>query len=190
MGKRNFTTSLIALLILTAGCIGPKGFNPDQKREFVLNMKNDALSQLYREKPHTQKLIENAAGYGVFSNINAQILFVGGGGGYGTITDNQNGTQTYMKMAEGGLALGIGIKDFREIIIFNSPAVLYKFINFGWDLTLSGDAAAKSGSKGGAIGIETDFQSDVVIYQITKNGIALSTSLAGSKYWKDKELNY
>jgi len=190
MEKRNFTTCLIALLILTAGCIGPKGFNPVQKREFVLNMKNDSLSQLYKEKPHTKKLIENAVGYGVFSNINAQILFFGAGGGYGLITDNENGTQTYMKMAEGGLALGIGIKDFREIIIFNSPAVLYKFINFGWDLTLGGDAAAKSGSKGGAIGVETDFQSDVVIYQITKNGIALSTSLAGSKYWKDKELNY
>ena len=186
MKKRDFTTVLIALLILTAGCIGPKGFNPDQKREFVLNMKNDALSQLYREKPHTQKLIENASGYGVFTNINAQILFVSGGGGYGTITDNQNGTQTYMKMAEGGLALGIGIKDFREIIIFNSPAVLYKFINFGWDLTLSGDAAAKSGSKGVAIGVETDFQSDVVIYQITKSGIALSKSLAGSKFCEDK----
>jgi lipid-binding SYLF domain-containing protein len=190
MKTRNFSISMIVLLIFSAGCIGPKGFKPDQKREFVLNMKDDALSQLYREKPHTQKLIENAAGYGVFSNINTQILFVGGGGGYGLITDNQNGTQTYMKMGEVGLALGVGIKDFREIIIFNSPGVLYKFINFGWDLTLAGDAAAKSGSKGGAIGTETDFQSDIVIYQITKNGIALSTSLVGSKYWKDKELNY
>jgi hypothetical protein len=28
MKKRNFTTGLIALLILAAGCIGPKGFNP------------------------------------------------------------------------------------------------------------------------------------------------------------------
>lgn len=190
MKKRNFAAVIIMLVILTAGCFGPKGFNPDQKRQFVLNMQDDALSQLYRENPHTQKLIQNAAGYAVFSNINAQVLFVGGGGGYGIITDNQTGSQTYMKMAEGGLALGVGVKDFREIIIFNSPGVLYRFINYGWDLTLAGDAAAKSGSKGGSIGTETDFTSDVVIYQITKNGIALSTSLAGSKYWKDKELNY
>jgi lipid-binding SYLF domain-containing protein len=190
MKKRYPIFSIFILLVLTLGCFGPKGFNPDQKREFVINMKDDALNQLYREKPHTQKLIENAAGYAVFSNINTQILFVGGGGGYGIITDNETGNQTYMNMAEGGLALGVGIKDFREIIVFNSPGVLYRFINIGWDLTLAGDAAAKSGSKGGAVGTETDFHSDIVIYQITKNGIALSTSLVGSKYWKDKELNY
>ena len=190
MKKGNLITAFIALLLVSAACFGPKGFNADQKRDFVANMKTDTLNQLYREKPHTQKLIENASGYAVFSNVNTQIIFVGGGGGYGVITDNETGNQTYMNMAEGGLALGVGIRDFREIIIFNSPGVLYRFINYGWDLTLAGDAAAKSGDRGGAYGTETDFSSDVVIYQITKNGIALSTSLAGSKYWKDKELNY
>jgi len=179
--------TIVSLFILNS--CGPKGYTPDQKRQFVLNMMEDSLGKLYTEKPYTRKLIANAAGYGVFSNLNAQIIFVGGGSGYGVVIDNENGTKTYMNMAEGSLGLGVGVKDFREIIIFNSPAVLHKFINFGWEVKLKGDAAAKSGQKGGALDTATDFQSDVVIYQITESGVVLSANFGGSKYWIDKELN-
>ena len=180
-------TSLFLFNILSS--CGPKGYTPDQKRQFVLNMMEDSLGKLYAEKPYTRKLIANAAGYGVFSNLNAQIFFVGGGSGYGVVIDNENATKTYMNMAEGALGIGLGVKDFREIIIFNSPAVLHKFINFGWEVKLKGDAAAKSGQKGGAIDTATDFQSDVVIYQITESGVVLSANFGGSKYWRNNELN-
>lgn len=182
--------ALIPLIILFISSCGPKGYTPSQKRQFVLDMKEDALGKLYRVKPHTRKLIANAAGYGVFSNLNAQIFFVGGGKGYGVVVDNSTGDKTYMNMAEGALGFGLGIKDFREIILFNSPAVLYKFINFGWEVKLKGDAALKSGDKGGSLSTETDFQSDVVIYQVTETGVVLSANLGGAKYWRDKGLNY
>jgi hypothetical protein len=31
--------------------------------------------------------------------------------------------------------------------------------------------------------------SDVEVYQITKNGIALQATLQGTKYWQDADLN-
>lgn len=187
--RRHYYILLTLISVFILYSCGPKGYTPDQKRQFVLNMMDDSLGKLYSEKPHTRKLIANAAGYGVFSNFNAHIIFVGGGSGYGVVIDNENGTKTYMNMAEGGIGLGLGAKDFREIIIFNSPTVLHKFINFGWEVKLKGDATAKSGLKGGALDTATDFQSDVVIYQITESGVVLSANFGGSKYWKDSELN-
>jgi hypothetical protein len=51
------------------------------------------------------------------------------------------------------------------------------------------DAAAKSGEKGAAYSGAVEVAPDVLVYQITKNGLALQLTLQGTKYNKDDDLN-
>jgi len=182
--------SVVISVTFLYACARPKGGTPQEKRDFVLRMKDRTLEDLYAAKPFTRDLIKNAAGYGVFSNINTQLLVLGSGSGYGVIVDNANGKTTYMKMAEGGVGLGVAVTDFREVIIFNNPAVMRQFISKGWDFGVQGDAVLKSRKEGGGASGEIPFQSDIVIYQLTKQGIALRTNVGAEKYWIDSDLNY
>ncbi|MGB3363216.1 MAG: hypothetical protein WBB48_00390, partial [Thermodesulfobacteriota bacterium] len=80
-------TLVIVGLMFTA-CARPKGETPAQKRDYVQQMKNETLAELYAKKPYAKELVQNAAGYAVFSNFNTQLLIVGSGNGYGVAVDN------------------------------------------------------------------------------------------------------
>lgn len=181
--------SLLLIISFIYGCARPKGETPQQKRDYVQRMKDQTLAELYAQKPFAKDLVKNSAGYGVFSNFNTQLLIVGSGNGYGVVTDNKNGDQIYMSMAEGGLGLGVALKDFREVIVFNNREVFNQFVTEGWNYGAQGDAAFKYDETGGATGGEVPLNSDVVIIQMTQDGIALRATMGASKYWINEELN-
>jgi len=181
--------SLVIVGLMFTACARPKGDNPQEKRAFVQQMKNDTLAELYANKPYAKQLVQSASGYAVFSNFNTQLLIVGSGNGYGVAVDNSNGDNIYMKMAEGGVGLGVALKNFREVIVFNNKAVFNKFITEGWTYGAQGDAAAKYKDDGGATSAEVPLDSDVVVFQMTKDGIALRATVGASKVWIDDELN-
>ncbi len=177
---------LVALIL--GGCATTGGTSVEEKRQAVLSMKNDVLSELYKIRPQAKAEVASAPGYAVFSNANVNIIFVSFSGGYGVVQDNKTGKQTYMKMGEAGIGLGLGVKDFRAVFIFNNRATMEKFINSGWEFGGHADAAAKAADKGGAVGGEA-LVDGITIYQITKSGLALQATVKGTKYWKDDELN-
>jgi lipid-binding SYLF domain-containing protein len=186
-------TKILALLALVAtivaGCSGPGGTTVGEKRAEVLTMKNGMLAELYEKKPETKAKIVNAAGYGTFSNININLFLASTGNGYGVVHNNDTGADTYMRMAMVGVGLGLGVKDFRAVIIFKNQNALNTFVDKGWEFGGHADAAAKSGDKGAAANVAGDITSGMEIYQFTESGIALQATIAGTKYWKDKELN-
>ena len=92
-------------------------------------------------------------------------------------------------MAQVGAGLGLGIKDIRIVFIFKNKKVMNEFTEKGWEFGGQADAAAKSGEKGTAVGGEVYIEQDIMIYQITEAGVALQATVAGTKYWKDKDLN-
>ena len=182
---------LISLLtlVLFAGCATIKGNNIVEQKEYVHDMKAETLARLYNEYPVAKEQIKNAAGYGVFSNINTHIFFLSGGSGYGVVTDNQDRNPVYMKMGTLGAGLGLGLKDFRGVIIFRKREDMDKFVEKGWAFGGQADAAFKSGDKGGAYSAAKSVDMDIITYQLTENGVALQATLQGTKYWKHKDLN-
>ena len=94
-----------------------------------------------------------------------------------------------MKMYSAGIGPGLGIKDYRVVFMFRNKETYNKFVEEGWEFGGSADAAAKSGEKGGEAGAQGSIDSDIVIYTMTEAGIALQATVAGTKYWKDDELN-
>jgi len=180
---------LALIAVIVAGCRGPEGATVGEKRADVFKTRNGMLTELYEEKPETKAKIAEAAGYGTFSNININLFLASTGNGYGVVHNNDTGEDTYMRMAMVGVGFGLGVKDFRAIIIFKNQDALKTFVDKGWEFGGHADAAAKAGDKGGAVNVAGDITSGMEIYQFTESGIALQATIAGTKYWKDKDLN-
>ncbi|MBR9912875.1 MAG: hypothetical protein GYB33_21245 [Gammaproteobacteria bacterium] len=159
-----------------------------QKQADILSMQNQVLQQLYQSKPDTRAQINSAAGYAVFSNANLNLLVVSAGTGYGVVTNNISGKVTYMNMAEGGVGLGIGAKDYRIVMVFHNVEAINHFIDNGWTFGGNADATAKASKRGMSVEGEGYF-GDVTVYTFTESGLALQATIKGVKFWKDSELN-
>jgi len=192
MNKLNKSSLIFIVIIcqsfLLGGCATMSGTTPVEKRQSILKMKNEVLTDLFKLKPDVRSQIKKAPGYAVFSNVNVNIIFASFGGGYGLAKQNASGKYTYMQMGEVGVGLGAGIKDFRVVMVFHTRKALIDFIENGWEFGARADAAAKASEKGGAVGAEVTIN-DATIYQLTESGLALQATIKGTKYWKDSELN-
>lgn len=186
---RTLNMGTAALCLILAGCATPKGVTRSDQRNYVIKAENETLAKLYAAKPETRGMVQKAAGYAVFSNIGTHIFLLSGGSGYGSVVNNANRKRTYMKMRSVGIGFGMGVKDFRAIFLFRTKKVLDDFIEKGWEFGGQADAAAKSGEKGGAVAGEALVDDDIIAYQLTEAGLALQATVAGTKYWKDKDLN-
>ncbi len=160
----------------------------DHQRNELKTMRTQTLSELYESYPATRDDIKRAVGYAVFSNVAVNLGFLGGGGGSGIVHDNRNGNDTYMKMGSLGTGWGLGIKDFRQILIFNTKKDFDDFIVSGWNAGVEADAVVKGGEKGGDAASGSELMG-VDSYQFNKNGISLSAMINAYKYWPDDDLN-
>ncbi|MBC8555022.1 MAG: hypothetical protein H8D23_35865 [Candidatus Brocadiales bacterium] len=181
--------TILFTIVLLAGCATIKGNTIAEQREYVFGMKDDTLARLYEEVPIAKEQIKSAAGYGVFSNINTNLFLLSSGSGYGVITDNKGDNPVFMKMRTLGAGIGLGVKDFRAIIIFRKQEDMDKFVEKGWEFAGQADAAFKSGDKGAAHSAAQSSDLDIITYQLTETGAALQATLQGTKYWKHKDLN-
>ncbi len=176
-------------IVLLAGCATIKGNSVVEQREYVIDMKDGTLARLYKEIPIAKEQIKKSAGYGVFSNINTNLFLLSSGSGYGVVTDRKGKNPIYMKMRTLGAGIGLGVKDFRAIIIFRNQEDMDKFVEKGWEFGGQADAAFKSGDKGSAYSSAQSSDMDIITYQLTEAGAALQATLQGTKYWKHKDLN-
>ena len=179
----------VVMLVVLTGC-GPSSSLPvSERQQIIRDMEEETLARLYREQSYTRGEIKRAAGYGVFSNANVNLIFVSAGGGYGVVKDNATGERTYMKMGLGGVGLGLGVKDYRQVLVFKTKTAMDSFVENGWEFGGHADAAAKAGDTGAEASGEGAIGANIEAYSMTETGLALQATVAGTKYWKDDELN-
>jgi lipid-binding SYLF domain-containing protein len=174
-----------------AGLFGPKGDSAEEKRAKVRKDRDEILARLYREQPAAKDKIKNAAGYGAFNNKNMNLFLLSTGHGYGVVVDKA-GKETFMAMGSLGGGLGLGAKDLSVVFVFKNEDVMKKFVDSGWQFGGEASAAAKVGDTGTDAAREAgaDTGANVFeVYQMTDTGVALQATVAGTKYWKDKDLN-
>jgi lipid-binding SYLF domain-containing protein len=152
-------------------------------------MKNETLNELYSKRPEAKSKIKRAAGYAVFSNINTNLFLFSSGNGFGVATNGKNGKQTYMKMNFLGIGPGLGVKDFRAVLIFKNEKIFSEFVDGDFEFGGHADAAFKSGEKGGAAAGELYVEDDIEIYQLTEAGVALQATVAGTYFREYADLN-
>ena len=178
----------IWLLVLLAGCATTGASTQSEKRQAILQMKQEVLSDLYKVRPDARSSVMRAPGYAVFSNANVNVVLASFSGGEGVVKNNATGKHTYMKMGEVGVGFGLGVKDFRAVLVFHDRETMERFVRSGWEFGAHADAAAKAGTKGGAVAGEL-LLDGITVYQLTESGLALQATLKGTKYWKDSALN-
>jgi lipid-binding SYLF domain-containing protein len=181
--------SLVVVLSLGA-CLAPSGDSPDLKRTAIQRMHNETLTQLYRQRLTAESVVNKSAGYAVFSNVNAQFTFFGGGGGYGLAVNRSSDHKTYMRMAQAGLGFGFGVQDVRVVFVFHSTRAFDSFVNSGWEFGAQADAAAKARDKGTSATGEVSIDAETTMYTMSESGLMAKVNLVGTKYWKDDSLNY
>ncbi len=160
-----------------------------QQRDEAVKTAKDTLNRLYKMQPSARKTVEGAAGYAVFTAIGTKIFLAGGGTGSGVAVNNKTKAVTYMKMVELQAGLGMGIKKFRLIWVFERSADLDSFINSGYEFGAQASAAAKTGSKGESFEGAMSIRPGVWLYQLTDDGLALELTAKGTKYYKNSDLN-
>jgi len=201
----------VCLSVTALGCMSPKGASPGEKRSYVRKMGNETLQEIYAQNPKIKEEIRGAAGYAVFSTLSVKIFVVGPGHGYGILAENRTSNQTFMRMAQLGGGVGMGARTMRVVFVFHDPKTLAAFRDSGWQFGGEATAAAKAGAVGGSAGAQgkvvesgaslggsgsigegsTGLASGagMSVYELTEHGLALTASVAGTKYWKDGKLN-
>jgi len=179
---------MLAVALLSAVAYSGEDDN-EKKREKSRKMAAQTLQDLYKAQPTAQAAIQKSAGYAVFNNMGTNLLVLSTARGSGIAVNTQSKQETFMKMVSAGAGLGVGVKDYRVIFVFENDKALTQFLESGWSGSAQTDAAAKVGKSGAAYSGAAEVAPGVWVYQITKNGIALQITLQGTKYYKDDNLN-
>ena len=191
--KRVFRATVGVLLVglsLTACQSKPK--TPEELASMkaeVREMATSTLDRLYTAQPKAKDIVAKSAGYAVFSNFGMKILVAGGGSGEGVAVNTKTKAETFMRMAEIQAGLGMGVKKFSLVWVFDTQEALDNFTNKGWEFGGQASAAAKAGDQGGALQGAMSVGPGVWLYQLTDAGLALELTAKGTKYYKDDGLN-
>lgn len=162
---------------------------PEKQRADIEKKSAEILAALYEAKPETKKMVESAYGYATFSNFGVKIFLAGSGSGRGVAVRNATGEKTFMNMAEVQAGLGIGVKKFMLIWVFENEKAFHEFTQSGWSIGAQASAAAKAGDTGTAFQGAVPVASGIWLYQLTDAGLALELTAKGTKYYKDNDLN-
>jgi len=182
---------LIASVILCSSVLVAQDSDPkiQKKQKEIREMARDTLQRLYEASPKAKPAVKAAAGYAVFSNLGIKILVAGSGNGKGIAVDNKTKREIFMKMLEVQAGLGMGVKKFSVIFVFDNRKAFDSFVNSGWQFGGQATAAAKTGNKGDSIEGAASVSDGVWMYQLTDKGLALEITAKSTKYYKDDELN-
>ncbi len=161
----------------------------EEQREGFIEQSQEILNELYAMKPEARQAVESAYGYATFSNFGMKIFLAGGGSGRGIAISNKTDEKVYMKMAEIQAGLGLGVKKFMLVWVFENKKAFDQFVHSGWEFGGQASAAAKYDEKGGSFQGAVAVAPGVWLYQMTDKGLALELTVKGTKYFKDKTLN-
>ena len=180
---------LFVAVLVTLSAVSVAAKTKEEKQAEARKKAQLTLAKLYKARPSAEAAIKKAAGYAVFNSSGMKILVAGGGKGQGIAVDNATQKVVYMKMREVQAGLGMGVKKFSTIFVFETKSALEKFIDSGWEFGGQSTAAAKTGDGGGSYQGAASVSEGVWMYQMTDKGLALELTGKGTKYSKDKDLN-
>jgi lipid-binding SYLF domain-containing protein len=145
------------------------------------------LQKFIAAKPELKDQIAKAPGHAVFTSYGLTFL-VGGAGGGGTATSHA-GHVTYMSFARVTAGPKVSVGSEETLMIFKTAQGFQRFVDKGWEFGGQGGATAGAAGKKAGTGEGEQFTNDAQIFTNSKNGVVLGGEFAGTKFWKDKELN-
>lgn len=161
-----------------------KSLKQESKRMKIDETADETLKTLFADDSKAKALYDKAYGWAVFDNLKLAFGF-SGGGGQGVAVAKESGAKTYMKMGTAGVGLGLGANKYQIVFLFQDSQTFDNFVNKGWQA----DAGATAAAGKHAAEAKTDFSNGLAIYQLTEKGLIANVDIAGTKYWKNDNLN-
>ena len=161
-----------------------KALKKEDKREQIDQRADENLAALLEKSPQAAELYETAFGWAAFHNLKL-AAGVTAGGGKGVAVGKITGDRVYMEMGTAGVGASLGGQKYDVIFLFETEKSLRHFVENGWQADASANAVAwESG-----VNKQTSFVNGLAIYQMTDGGLMVNADIAGTKYWKDGNLN-
>lgn len=154
-----------------------------ERRQEILDMSKAALNDLRKDKGAAQ-LLDDAYGTAVFDTTKGGFI-VTGAGGTGVAMRKNGSNPVYMHMGAGGVGLGVGLENYKFIILFENEDTYKRFIDGEWSAGATAQAAA--GRDGAAV--VGKFVNGVAVYHITDKGLIAQADVSGVRFWPSDRLN-
>ncbi len=180
-------TMLMMLFLMTASVASAASVQ--DKRDSIRKMKTETLQKLYTVHPTAEGAIQQAYGYAVFSNSDIQLGLIGGGGGNGLGIINDTGGEVFMNTVEGSVGIGLGIKNYMLVFVFETKKSFDEFTSNGWEWGGQATAAATDSVAGDSAQGAVSVGPGVWVYQMTDKGLELTATIRGIRYYKNNDLN-
>lgn len=148
-----------------------------QKREDINRSAEETIDKLVEQEPGLQEKVDASVGHFVAEISAATAAIVGGGSGIGVLYDKEGSTRTYMNVRRYDLGLGLGVRKFRMLILFNDREGLEDFRRGGWESTVRAETAAGSA---GAVGVSLPGRAelyDFSVHFLTEAGVHAAASI-------------
>jgi lipid-binding SYLF domain-containing protein len=158
--------------------------SPEETRSKIDATEAATLARLLQSNAGAAALYDQSFGYAVFDTRKLSIMITTGFGA-GVAVETESGARTYMRMATGGVNVGMGGELFQLVILFEDEATFRNFVTQGWE------AGAGGGVVLGADTTEAEsrFNDGKAVYKLTQTGLKLAADITGTRYWKDDALN-
>jgi len=178
----------VAVAVSFSACKTMTPSEKASKQAEIRKATQQSLEKFYKADPKLQSDVATAPGYAVFTTYGLSFI-VGGAGGAGLVHNNTTQTDTFMSAAQASAGLQAGAAQTDTLIIFKTPQALQTFIDKGWVAGAGG--VAQAGAKGQSVGQGNgeNVIANARYYTLTPNGLQAGVAGAGTKYWKDKDLN-
>ena len=180
------TTAVLSLSLAAGSALAQT--EKAKKQAEIRKVTATSLEKFYKADPKLKEAVAKSPGYAVFTTYGLSFL-IGGAGGKGLVHDMKTKRDTYMDMAQASAGLQIGASESETLIIFKSPQAMAQFVDKGWEF--GGGGAVQAGAAGKSVGPASGVSGypEATHYTLTKNGLQAGGALAGTKFWKDKDLN-
>lgn len=187
MTIRKLLTTATVILSLVAGNAFAASTKAEKQAE-IRAATQTSVAKFIKADPKLQDQMHKAPGYAVFTTFGLSFI-VGGAGGKGLVHENKTKQDVFMEMAQASAGPQVGISENETLIIFKTDKGMQEFIAKGWSASTGGavQAGAAGKSAGPATGALENL--DAGYYTLTKNGLSVGIVAAGTKFWKDSDLN-
>lgn len=182
-----FTTGLVALSFTAASAIADVS-DKGKKQAELRSKAHASLNAFYKADPKLKAEVAKAAGYGIFGTYGLSFL-VGGAGGKGLVHDNKTKKDTFMDIAQASAGVQVGASETSYLFVFKDAASMKSFIDSGWEAGAAASAGAGAGEKTVEAGAGAGAFTGGKMYTLTKTGLQAGGAIAGTKVWKDSDLN-